>query len=63
MTPKYMQKFSEDYGFMGAMTTSAKTGQGVTEAIAKLVREILIRELNRLSENNEEKDGQPKNID
>jgi ribosome biogenesis GTPase A len=45
MTPKYMQNFAEEYGFIGAMSTSAKTGQGVTEAVAQLVKAILMREL------------------
>lgn len=47
MTPEYMQKFADDYGFMGAMTSSAKTGQGVTEAVASLCREVLMREFER----------------
>lgn len=51
MTPEYMQKFADDYGFMGAMATSAKTGQGVTEAVAILCKEILKREFNRNDEN------------
>ena len=38
MTFDYLQKFAEEYGFIGAVCTSAKTGVGVTEAIACLVR-------------------------
>lgn len=45
MTSEYMQKFADDYGFMGAMATSAKTGQGVSEAVAALVKDILVKEL------------------
>ena len=45
MTPAYLQKFAEDYGFIGAICTSAKTGQGVNEAVAQLVRQILIKDM------------------
>ena len=45
MTVEYLQKFAEDYGFIGAVCTSAKTGVGVTQAVSALVRQILIREL------------------
>ena len=38
MTYDYLKKFAEDYGFIGAVCTSAKTGQGVTEAVSELVR-------------------------
>ena len=38
MTFDYLQKFAEENGFIGAMCTSAKTGVGVTEAVAALVR-------------------------
>ena len=47
MTFDYLHKFAEEYGFIGAMCTSAKTGQGVTEAVACLVRHILLKELQR----------------
>ena len=47
MTEDYLQKFAEDYNFLGAMTTSAKTGSGVTEAISCLVQHILLKELQR----------------
>ena len=52
MTPEYFQNFSEDHNFIGAMCTSAKTGAGVTEAIACLVRHILVKELQREEECN-----------
>ena len=45
MTFDYLQKFAEDYGFIGAVCTSAKSGVGVTQAVSALVRQILIREL------------------
>ena len=38
MTFEYLQKFAEDYGFIGAVCTSAKNGSGVTEAVSALVR-------------------------
>ena len=45
MTHDYLQEFAKDNKFIGAMSTSAKTGQGVIEAISCLVRNILIGEL------------------
>jgi ribosome biogenesis GTPase A len=48
MTPEYLQKFADENGFIGAIATSAKTGQGVTEAVANLCKEILIKELNQI---------------
>ena len=45
MTCDYLEKFAEDHGFIGAVCTSAKTGEGVTEAVAALVRQILLEEL------------------
>ena len=45
MTPEYLSKFADEYGFIGAMSTSAKTGQGVIESVACLVRHILLKEL------------------
>ena len=45
MTYDFLNDFATDNGFIGAVTTSAKTGQGVTEAISTLVRHILVREL------------------
>ena len=55
MTEEYLMKFADDYNFIGAMTTSAKTGSGVTEAVAQLVRHILLKELQRseAQQNNE----------
>ena len=47
MTYDYLKKFAEDYGFIGAVCTSAKTGQGVTEAVSELVRQILLREFGK----------------
>ena len=44
MTSDYLQNYAEENGFIGAVCTSAKTGVGVTEAIAALVRQILINE-------------------
>lgn len=44
MTFKFLNEFSDEHGFTGAVCTSAKTGQGVTEAVANLVRQVLIRE-------------------
>ena len=38
MTYDYLQNFAEENGFIGAVCTSAKTGIGITEAIAALVR-------------------------
>lgn len=38
MTFDYLKKFAEDYGFIGAVCTSAKSGVGVTEAVSALVR-------------------------
>ena len=38
MTFDYLKKFAEDYGFIGAVCTSAKTGVGITEAVSALVR-------------------------
>ena len=38
MTFDYLKKFAEDYGFIGAVCVSAKTGVGVTEAVSALVR-------------------------
>ena len=52
MTYEYLQKFAEDYGFIGAVCTSAKTGVGVTEAVSSLVRQTLIRELSPEDINN-----------
>ena len=45
MTFEYLQKFAEDNGFIGAICTSAKKGIGVTEAVAALVRQILIDDM------------------
>ena len=45
MTEAYMKNFAEEHGFLGAVTTSAKTGQGVTEAVAALVQRILADEM------------------
>ena len=45
MTFDYLSKFADEYGFIGAMCTSAKTGQGVVESVACLVRHILLKEL------------------
>ena len=44
MSVEYLSQFAEQNNFIGAMCTSAKTGVGVTEAIACLVRHILIQE-------------------
>ena len=38
MTCDYLEQFAEDNGFIGAVCTSAKTGEGITEAVAALVR-------------------------
>ena len=38
MTCEYLEKFAEENGFIGAVCTSAKTGEGVTEAVAALVQ-------------------------
>ena len=38
MTTDFLQNFAEENGFIGATCTSAKTGVGVTEAIASLIR-------------------------
>ena len=43
MTSDYQKKFAEDHGFIGAMCTSAKTGEGVTEAVAALIRTVLLQ--------------------
>ena len=45
MNIDYLKKFASENGFIGAMCTSAKTGEGITEAVACLVRNILIKEL------------------
>ena len=45
MSFEYLKKFAEDYGFIGAVCTSAKSGVGVTEACSALVRQILLQEL------------------
>ena len=45
MTFEYLQKFAEENGFIGAICTSAKKGVGVTEAVAALVRQILIDDM------------------
>ena len=47
MSFDYLKKFAEQFGFIGAVCTSAKTGVGVTEAVSALVRHILLRELAR----------------
>ena len=47
MTSDFLSDFATDNGFIGAVTTSAKTGQGVTEAVSTLVRQILMREMAR----------------
>ena len=44
-TLDYLDEFAKDNKFIGGMTTSAKYGQGVIEAISCLVRNILIGEL------------------
>ena len=41
MTQDFMKTFAEENGFLGACTTSANTGSGVTEAVAALVQKIL----------------------
>jgi hypothetical protein len=38
MTYDYLKKFAEEFGFIGAVCTSAKSGQGVVEAVSELVR-------------------------
>jgi len=38
MTQEYISKFAEENGFIGAVCTSAKTGQGVVECVSALVR-------------------------
>ena len=45
MSFDYLKQFAEQFGFIGAVCTSAKTGVGVTEAVSALVRHILLREL------------------
>ena len=45
MTADFISEFATEHGFIGATTTSAKTGNGVTEAVGSLVRQILLREL------------------
>ena len=51
MTFDYLQKFAEENGFIGAILTSAKTGVGVTEAVAALVRQVLIDQFQTNNEN------------
>ena len=38
MTFDYLKKMAEDCGFIGAVCTSAKTGEGITECVSALVR-------------------------
>jgi hypothetical protein len=38
MTEDYLKNFANENGFIGAVCTSAKTGVGVKEAMAYLVR-------------------------
>ena len=47
MTFEYLNKFSTEYGFIGAMCSSAKTGQGIIEAVTCLVRHILLKVMQR----------------
>ena len=42
MKPEFLEKFMEEHGFIGCVCASAKTGVGVTEAVASLVRQVLI---------------------
>jgi len=44
MTFDYLKKLAEEQGFIGAVCTSAKTGEGVTECVSALVRQILLKE-------------------
>ena len=44
MTFDYLKKMAEDCGFIGAVCTSAKTGEGITECVSALVRQILLKE-------------------
>ena len=44
MTFDYLKKMAEESGFIGAVCTSAKTGDGVTECVSALVRQILLKE-------------------
>ena len=53
MTYDYLKNFAEEYGFIGAVCTSAKSGVGCQEAVAGLVRQILIKELQEDQECNE----------
>ena len=41
MTSEFIEKFVEENGFIGCVSTSAKTGVGVTEAMGCLIRRIL----------------------
>ena len=38
MTMEYLNKFAFEHGFIGCIYSSAKTGQGITEAVSELVR-------------------------
>ena len=51
MTAKFLEEFSMEHGFIGSICTSAKTGNGVTEAVSALVRQVLENDLN-LQESN-----------
>jgi hypothetical protein len=53
MTYDYLSNFANENGFIGAMCTSAKSGQGVIESVACLVRHILLKELQKEEKCNE----------
>ena len=42
MQAEYIQKFAEDFGFVGAVCVSAKTGVGVDDAVNILTRRVLL---------------------
>ena len=47
-TQQFMSSFSQENGFLNGVTASAKTGNGVTEAVAELVQKILQDEMKKM---------------
>ena len=43
-----MNQFTQEHGFLNGVTASAKTGKGVTEAVAELVQKILQEEMKKM---------------
>ena len=52
-TQKYLEDFAEQHGFIGVLRVSAKEDIDISAIFSSLTREILIKEINEMSQNTE----------